>query len=199
MRYLGVVVSIVSFVIAGPALALDVSIGGTSVSVGGGGASISSGGTSAGVSTGGGGSSVSISSGGTSLGTSIGGGGTTIASLGAGTGGTGGQIGITDSAGNPIDINQSGGTTAATVNLGSALNSFLTDPARSQQLGGVDLNTALNGIGPRNSPAEQVRRAFQSLSLLNRRKARVVCAQVMENPGSFDKATRILCILVARL
>ncbi len=199
MRLLRAVVSIVSFILAGPVLALGISVGGTSVSVGGGGASVSTGGTSAGVSTGGGGVSASVGSGGTSVGATVGGGGGTIASLGGGSGGTTGQIGITDASGNPIDISQTGGATTATVNLGGALDSFLTDPARSGQLGTIDLNTALNGIGPRNSPAERVRGAFRSLSLLNRRRVRLTCSQVLENPGKFDRNTRILCSLIARI
>ncbi len=201
MRLAVAIVSVALLATVDPAAALDVSVGGISASVGSGGVSVSAGSTSASVSTSGGGVSASAGSGGTSAGASLGGGGGGLggsyASVGGSAGGTSGSASITGNDGSLIGIRQNGGATTAAVNLGSALNGFLTAP--NAPLDTVDLNTALDGIGPRNSVAERVRSAFLSQSTARRRMVRLTCAQVFRNPGAFSKETRILCSLIARL
>ncbi len=85
-----------------PALALDLSVGGISVSGGSG----SDGGTS-----------VSASTGGTSVGATLGG-GSNIASAGVSTGGTGVNVGVGTTSGDLVTLDSSDGTTNANVNLG---------------------------------------------------------------------------------
>ena len=119
-----------------PAQALDLGLGGTSVSTGSG----DNGGTA-----------VSLGSGDTSAGVTLGG-GSNIASIGTGTGGTGVNVGIGNTAGDLITTNTDNGV-GANVNLGSlglgGANDILngvTDPL-GNTLDGIDLGGLPAGGG----------------------------------------------------
>jgi hypothetical protein len=123
-------------------------------------------------------------------------------SAGASVGSTGANASITGNRGDLLSVNQNGGTTGATVNLGGALGALFNnpnDPGLTRALAGVDLSTALLTPGPRNSPAEQVRQSFESMSIANRRLARSRCAEILLDPGSYAVGVQTLCKLIARL
>jgi hypothetical protein len=160
-----------------PAMALDLGVGGVSVS----GGSTSSGGTS-----------ISAGTGGTSASVSLGG-GSNIASVGAGTDGTGASLAVGNTSGNLIGVSG----TDATVNLGSlGLGSGINDT-----LNGVTgpLGTTLDGVNAGGGSATGVRlaAAFGGLSPTDQRAIKLKCRTVLGNPAGFSAETLALCRLLA--
>ena len=146
-----------------PAMALDLGVGGVSVSNG----STSSGGTS-----------ISAGTGGTSGDVSLGG-GSNIASVGADTGGTGGSLAIGNTSGDLVSVNG----TDASVNLGSlGLGSGINDTVNDvtgplgTTLDGADLGGGLPG-GDGGAGSARVAAAFGGLSAGDQQQIRLKCAR----------------------
>jgi hypothetical protein len=176
-----------------PARALDVSVGGVSVSAG---------------SDGGGGTSVSVGGGDTSAGVSIGG-GDNVASVGASTGGTGASVGIGNTSGDLVTLNG----TDANVNLGGlGLGSGVNDALNGitgplgDTLDGIDLGGLPGGGGGGGAggggggvTAGGLVSAYGSLSSRDQQALRIRCRSVLNNPGVFTRSQVALCSLLARL
>ena len=170
-----------------PAMALDLSAGGISVSSG---------------STDSGGTSISTGTGGTSATTTLGG-GSNIATVGGSTGGTGGSLAIGSTSGNLVSLNGTDGS----VNLGGVGAGTV-----SNTLNGVTgpLGTTLDGVNPGGLPGTggvlpggggnvQVAAAFSNLSPLDQRRIKVKCRSVLASPSSFSAQTVALCRIAAGL
>ena len=174
--------------------ALDLSVGGISVSVGSG----SGGGTS--VSVGGGG--------GTGVSATIGG-GSNIVSTGVGAGGTGLNVGVGSAGGPLITTNQTGGTTSANVNLGLGDAGLGDIQGLLNSLSGTT-GDLLDGIdfgdigGPGGGPGGGVGGAgfgvaFASLSAGEQQFLRLRCRAVLSSPTAFDSNIVALCRMIAKL
>ena len=165
-----------------PAMALDLGVGGVSVSNG----STSSGGTS-----------ISAGTGGTSGDVSLGG-GSNIASVGADTGGTGGSLAIGNTSGDLVSVNG----TDASVNLGSlGLGSGINDTVNDvtgplgTTLDGADLGGLPGGGG--GAAGTQVATAFAGLSIGDQQQIRLKCRTVLGDPSGYSAETVALCRLLA--
>jgi hypothetical protein len=185
-----------------PAQALDVSIGGASVSAGSGGSD-------------GGGTSASVGSGDTSVNATIGG-GSNVADVGVGSGDTSVNANIANTDGNLVDLNSEGGTTNGNVNLGGlGLGSTpndtvngVTDPL-GDLLDGIDVGDLTGGGGGAGGgggggggggvTAPGLVSAYGGLSASDQRTLRVRCASVLNNRSSYNANTVALCTLIARL
>ena len=172
-----------------PAMALDLGIGGASVSGG---------------STSGGGTSVSAGVGGSSVGVTLGG-GSNVATAGAGTGGTGVSVGVGSTSGDLVAVNQNSGTTDATVNLGSGLGG-LTDTlngvtgAVGTTLDGIDLGSlGGGGGGVVGGAGGGVLVAFAGLDSADQQRIKLRCRAVLSSPSGFSAQSVALCRLLARL
>jgi len=209
MRLPLVLVASALLVVTGPAFALDISIGDTTVSVGGGdgggvSASVSSGDTSVGASVGGGGGvSASVSSGGAGAGVNVGGGGGSLLSTTGTAGGTTLNGLVTTNGGSLLttDTDTSDGTAGATVSLGEALAALFGGEGGDlgALLVGVDPETALLTPGPRGSAAEQLRSTFNRFPFARKKAVRLTCRDVFRNPAAYDLNVRTLCKLIARI
>ncbi len=190
----GIIASISAALMLGvaslPAQALDISVGGTSVSGG---------------SSGNGGTSVSVGGGGTSTGATVGG-GTNVASVGASTGGTNVGVGIGTTNGDLIATNTSDGNVQGNVNLGGlgAANGTVngvTGPI-GDLLDGVDLGSLPGGGLPGGGGAINsggLGGAYATLSPSDQRALKIKCRSVLSSPASFNANTVALCRLIASL
>lgn len=167
-----------------PAMALDLGVGGISVS----GGSTSSGGTSISAGTGGTSGDVTLS------------GGSNIASVSADTGGTGGSLSVGNTSGDLIGLN----ATDASVNLGglglgSGINNTLngvTGPLGTT-LDGVNVGGLPGGGGGGGAAGIRVAAAFGGLSAGDQQLIKLKCRTVLGNPSGFSAETQALCRLLA--
>jgi len=180
-----------------PAQALDVSVGGASVSGGSGGSD-------------GSGTSVSVGSGDTSVGATVGG-GSNIADVDANAVGTGTNATIANTDGNLVDLNSEDGNTDADVNLGGLglgggandVVNGITDPL-GDLLDGIDLGDLpgggdAGGGGGGGVTGPGIVSAFGGLSVRDQQALRVQCRSVLNNPSAYNANTIALCRLIARL
>jgi hypothetical protein len=164
-----------------PAMALDLSVGGTTVSAG---------------STGDGGTSVSASTGDTTASVSLGG-GSNIASADATADDTGGSLSIANTSGDLVSVDGTDGS----VNLGDlGLGDDVNDTLNSvtgllgTTLDGTDLDGSAGGGG---ATGVQLAAAFGSLSAADQQQIRLRCRVVLGNPSGYSAETVALCRLLA--
>ena len=191
-----------------PANALDLNVGGISLSLG----SSGNGGTTASVGTSAGGIAVSATLGG----------GSNLATAGVGTGGTGLIVGVGTNEGSLLTTSSSNGTTSANVNLGlgglggtaNGLVNTVTDPV-GNLLDGGGLGGLLpgggnggggNGGGGNGGGGNgggltptQVASAFGGASGADQDLLRRQCRSVLANPARFEPNVVELCRVIARL
>ncbi len=184
MKPLNLIVLASAALLAGtavPAMALDLSAGGVSVSSG---------------STTGGGTSVSAGTGGTSTGITLGG-GSNIATVGGSTGGTGASLSVGNTTGNLVTVNgTNAGVNLGGLGLGGGVNSTLNGVTGP-------LGTALDGVNPGGGAggggSVQLAAAYSSLSGADQQRIKLKCRAVLSAPASFNAQTVALCRLVGRL
>ena len=186
-----------------PANALDLNVGGISLSLG----SSGNGGTTASVGTSAGGIAVSATLGG----------GSNLATAGVGTGGTGLIAGVGTNEGPLLTTSSSAGTTFANVNLGlgglggtaNGLVNTVTDPV-GNLLDGGGLGGLLPGDGTGGGgnggggnggglTPTQVASAFGGASGADQDLLRRQCRSVLANPARFEPNVVELCRVIARL
>lgn len=179
--------------VAIPAQALDLSVGGISISAGSGGN---------------GGTQVSVGAAGTGISATVGG-GQNIANVGVG----GASVGVGTQTGNLITSNNG----ATNVNLGGLpVVGGLTGTVGGVVNGVTDpVGTILGGVGGPNDPGNgngngngngggglnpvQVASAFGGMSSADQQLLKVRCKSILMNPATFDASMIKLCRLLAQL